>query len=484
MVRPSRLNRIAIGVPVNIAVVGSGYVGLVVGACLAETGNDVFCADVDEQKISGLKQNKLPIFEPGLEPLVERNQRAGRLEFTTDVGSAIARATVVFIAVGTPPDEDGSADLRHVLAVAEQIGKHMQRELVIVTKSTVPVGTARKVAEAVSRHARFPFHMCSNPEFLKEGAAVDDFMKPDRVVLGAESDFTRSVMAELYAPFVRTGKPIIFMDIPSAEMTKYAANAMLATRISFMNEIANLCERVGADVDLVRRGIGTDDRIGPAFLFPGPGYGGSCFPKDVKALIRTARERGAALRVLDAVEEVNEAQKHRMFEKLKEALGGDIRGKRIAIWGLAFKPNTDDMREAPAITLVEDLVAAGATVAGHDPEAMHEARRRLGDKITLVETSYDALTGADALAVVTDWNEYRHPDFGRIKQALRSPVVVDGRNLYSTQKMRELGFVYRSIGRNDAAVPTPVHDASSAASAVANGASKQMAGAGARSVTA
>ena len=364
----------------KVAVVGTGYVGLVAGACFAETGHSVICADVDAAKIEGLQRNVLPIYEPGLDSLVERNQGARRLQFTTDVAAAIAAAEVVFIAVGTPPDEDGSADLRHVLAVAEQIGRHMARELVIVTKSTVPVGTAAKVSEAVSRHAKFPFHMCSNPEFLKEGAAIDDFMKPDRVVLGVESDHGRSVMAELYAPFVRTGKPIIFMDIPSAEMTKYAANAMLATRISFMNEIANLCEKVGANVDLVRKGIGSDGRIGPSFLFPGPGYGGSCFPKDVKALVRTAKQVGAELRVLDAVEDANEHQKHRLFAKLKGCLGS-VKGKRIALWGLAFKPQTDDMREAPALTLIDELLDAGATVVAHDPAAMHEAKRRLGDRI-------------------------------------------------------------------------------------------------------
>ncbi|HVE77900.1 MAG TPA: UDP-glucose/GDP-mannose dehydrogenase family protein [Gemmatimonadaceae bacterium] len=433
----------------KITVVGTGYVGLVVGACLAETGNDVTCADVDETKIAGLQKNVLPIYEPELDTLVERNQTQGRLRFTTDVTAAIRGAEVVFIAVGTPPDEDGSADLRHVLAVAEQIGKHMQRELVIVTKSTVPVGTARRVADAVARQAKHPFHMCSNPEFLKEGAAVDDFMKPDRVVLGVESDHARSVMAELYAPFVRTGKPVIFMDIPSAEMTKYAANAMLATRISFMNEIANLCERVGANVDYVRRGIGSDSRIGPSFLFPGPGYGGSCFPKDVKALARTADECGAPLRVLQAVEEANDAQKRRLFTKLVAALGGEraLSGARIALWGLAFKPQTDDMREAPALTLIDQLLDAGASVVGHDPAALHEAKRRLGNRIEFAENNYDALKGADALVVVTDWNEYRHPDMGRVKQTLKRPVVIDGRNLYDPAKMRSLGFAYASIGR-------------------------------------
>jgi UDPglucose 6-dehydrogenase len=430
----------------NITVVGTGYVGLVVGACLAETGNSVCGADVDADKIASLTRNVLPIYEPGLDTLVAKNQQAGRLTFTTDVAKAVSTADVVFIAVGTPPDEDGSADLRHVLAVAEQIGRHMTRELVIVTKSTVPVGTAAKVAAVVGKYALHPFHMCSNPEFLKEGAAVDDFMKPDRVVLGVESDHARSVMAELYAPFVRTGKPIIFMDIPSAEMTKYAANAMLATRISFMNEIANLCERVGANVDFVRRGIGTDSRIGSSFLFPGPGYGGSCFPKDVKALIRTACASGARLQVLEAVEEVNDAQKRRLFEKLASVLG-DLGGTRVALWGLAFKPQTDDMREAPALTLIDQLLEAGAAVVAHDPVAMPEARRRLGDRVRFVDSNYDALDGADALVVVTDWNEYRHPDFARIHRTLRRPVVIDGRNLYDAAKLRSLGFTYDSFGR-------------------------------------
>jgi UDPglucose 6-dehydrogenase len=431
----------------NISVIGTGYVGLVVGACLAETGNDVACADTDASKIEGLQRNEIPIYEPGLDALVERNQAQRRLSFTTDVAGAIAGADVVFIAVGTPPDEDGSADLRHVLDVADLIGRHMARELVIVTKSTVPVGTAGKVAAAVARTATHPFHMCSNPEFLKEGAAVDDFMKPDRVVLGVDSDHARSVMAELYAPFVRTGKPIIFMDIPSAEMTKYAANAMLATRISFMNEIAALCERVGADVDLVRKGIGSDSRIGPSFLFPGPGYGGSCFPKDVKALVQTAAQNGSGLRVLEAVEAANERQKGRLFGKLTAALDGSVAGKRIAIWGLSFKPNTDDMREAPSLTLIESILAAGGAVTAHDPAAMKEARRRLDNRIDFATTNYDALTGADALVIVTDWNEYRHPDFNRIRETLRRPIVIDGRNLYAPGKMKDLGFIYRSIGR-------------------------------------
>ena len=431
----------------HISVIGTGYVGLVVGACLAETGNDVICADVDIRKIDMLRENQIPIYEPGLSDLVERNRAQNRLDFTVDVPRAIAASEVIFIAVGTPPDEDGSADLRHVLAVAETIGRHITREVVIVTKSTVPVGTAAKVAEAVSRHARCQFHMCSNPEFLKEGAALDDFLKPDRVVLGVESDHARSVMAELYAPFVRTGRPIIFMDIPSAEMTKYAANAMLATRISFMNQIANLCERVGADVDLVRRGMGSDSRIGPSFLFPGPGYGGSCFPKDVKALVRTAKDYGADLGVLDAVEEANDRQKRRLFEKLQNVLEGGLEGAHVAIWGLAFKPNTDDMREAPALTLIEALLDAGASVTAHDPAAMSETRRKIGDTIRYADSNYAALEGADALVIVTDWNEYRHPDFQRIKTALRKPIIVDGRNLFDPGKMTSSGFTYESIGR-------------------------------------
>ncbi|MEO7084239.1 MAG: UDP-glucose/GDP-mannose dehydrogenase family protein [Gemmatimonadaceae bacterium] len=430
----------------NICVVGTGYVGLVAGACLAETGNDVIGADIDSAKIANLKNNILPIYEPGLDHIVERNQGSGRLSFTTDVGGAIAKSEVVFIAVGTPPDEDGSADLRHVLGVAEVIGNSMTRETVVVTKSTVPVGTAKKVADCVRANARFPFHIVSNPEFLKEGAAVDDFMKPDRVILGAETDHARNVMAELYAPFVRTGKPVIFMDVPSAELTKYAANAMLATRISFMNDIANLCERVGANVDFVRKGIGSDSRIGPAFLFPGPGYGGSCFPKDVKALVRTAHDESSDLRILEAVEAVNEDQTHRLVEKLRAALG-EISGKRIAVWGLAFKPNTDDMRESPSLALIGALLAAGASVVAHDPVAMDEARRRLGATVAFAATSYDALVDADALVVVTDWNEYRHPDFARIKAALKRPVIVDGRNLYALSRMAEFGFTYHSIGR-------------------------------------
>jgi UDPglucose 6-dehydrogenase len=431
----------------KIVVVGTGYVGLVVGACLAETGNSVTCLDLDAEKIEGLKQNKLPIFEPGLHEIVERNQRDGRLTFTTDAATAIRGASVAFIAVGTPQDEDGSADLRHVLAVADVVGREMNREMVIVTKSTVPVGTAARVAEVVGKVSRFPFHMCSNPEFLKEGDAVEDFLRPDRVVLGVESDYARSVMTELYAPFLRTGKPIIFMDIASAELTKYAANGMLAVRISFMNEIAALCEQVGADVEMVRRGIGSDGRIGPSFLFPGPGYGGSCFPKDVKALITSARSVKAPLGILESVDQANDRQKHVLFRKTLAALDGSVSGKRIAIWGLAFKPQTDDMREAPSLTLIDELLGAGASVAAHDPAAIHEAQRRLGDTVTFATSGYDALDGADALVIVTDWNEYRHPMFEVIREKLATPVIVDGRNLYDPKRMRTLGFRYHAIGR-------------------------------------
>ncbi|MEX2178041.1 MAG: UDP-glucose/GDP-mannose dehydrogenase family protein [Gemmatimonadaceae bacterium] len=453
----------------NISVIGTGYVGLVLGACMAETGNDVICADVDAGKIEGLKRNELPIYEPGLEAYVERNQRDGRLSFTTDVAWAVGEADVVFIAVGTPPDEDGSADLRHVLDVAKTIGTAMRRELVVVTKSTVPIGTAARVAEVIGRHGQHPFHMVSNPEFLKEGAAVDDFMKPDRVVLGVESDHARGVMAELYAPFLRTGRPIIFMDIPSAELTKYAANAMLATRISFMNDIANLCERVGASVDLVRRGIGSDERIGPSFLFPGPGYGGSCFPKDVQALARTARDHGLSLQVLESVEAVNERQKHRLAQKLSAALGPAVRGARVAIWGLAFKANTDDMRESPSLTIIEDLLSSGAHIVAHDPVAIPEGKRRLDTRIQFAESSYEALRDADALVVVTDWNEYRHPDFERMRTLLRRPLIVDGRNLYTPAKMQQLGFEYYSVGRG-ADARTAASVASPAPRAVKSGA--------------
>jgi len=432
---------------VKLCVVGTGYVGLVVGACFAETGNDVRCADVDAKKIGGLKESRLPIYEPGLEPLVVRNQREGRLQFTTDVAAAIEECDVVFIAVGTPPDEDGSADLQHVLAVARTIGQHMNRSKVVATKSTVPVGTAELVRAEIAKHTKTSFHVCSNPEFLKEGAAVEDFMKPDRVIVGVDHPESRRVFEELYGPFVRTGNPLIFMDIPSAEMTKYAANAMLATRITFMNQIAELCEAVGADVQHVRKGIGSDRRIGSAFLFPGPGYGGSCFPKDVKALVHTADGRRVQLGVLQAVESGNERQKRVLFEKLSRHFDGNLKGKTIAVWGLAFKAETDDVRESPAIVLVEALLAAGAKVRAHDPAAVDTARRVLGDRVTFVEHAYEAVAGADALVVVTEWLEYRNPDFARIKQALQQALIVDGRNLYDPERLSQLGFTYDCIGR-------------------------------------
>ena len=434
----------------NISVIGTGYVGLVVGACLAETGNNVCCADIDARKIERLRQGELPIYEPGLESLVERNLREGRLSFTTDLPESIGFAEVIFIAVGTPPGEDGSADLQHVLEVAGLIGRHMKRETVVVTKSTVPVGSASRIAKAVAAEARFQFHMCSNPEFLKEGDAVEDFMRPDRVILGVESAQARRVMTELYSPFVRTGKPILLMDISSAEMTKYAANGMLATRISFMNEIANLCDKLGANVDFVRRGIGSDSRIGPSFLFPGPGYGGSCFPKDVKALVKMGAESGVSLQVLAAVESTNERQKRVLMEKVRCALGDELAGRRVALWGLAFKAGTDDMREAPALTLIQALLDEDVSICAHDPAAIEHARALLGNRIDYAETNYEALAGADALVVVTDWNEYRHPDFERVKRTLRQPVIVDGRNLYDVEKMRELGVRYYSIGRPSA----------------------------------
>lgn len=434
----------------NVSVIGTGYVGLVVGTCFAETGNTVVCADIDRKKIERLKRGDVPIYEPGLEPLVERNLKEGRLSFTDDLAQAVAAAEVVFIAVGTPPGEDGSADLRHVLEVAALVGRHLTRECTVVIKSTVPVGSSARIAKVVESEARVPFHICSNPEFLKEGDAVEDFMRPDRVILGVESARARRVMLDLYAPFVRTGKPIIVMDIASAEMTKYAANGMLATRISFMNEISNLCDKLGANVDFVRKGIGSDSRIGSSFLFPGPGYGGSCFPKDVKALVKMGAEHGVPLDVLAAVESANHRQKRVLVEKLRCALGNELEGRRIALWGLAFKAGTDDMREAPSLTLIDALLEEGVSICAHDPAATEHARVLLGNRIDFAETNYEALVGADALVVVTDWNEYRHPDFERVKRALRQPVIVDGRNLYDVEKMRELGVRYHSIGRPSA----------------------------------
>jgi UDPglucose 6-dehydrogenase len=440
----------------RIAVVGTGYVGLVAGACLAESGNDVVCCDIDEHKIDRLNAGEVPIYEPGLETLVKRNLEDGRLRFTSDVATTAAEAEILFIAVGTPPGADGSADLQHVLAVAAVIGQSMPEtgpEKIVITKSTVPVGTAQRVKETIRRYTRRPFHVCSNPEFLKEGAAVQDFMKPDRVVVGIESEYAQQKMGELYAPFVRTGNPILFMDIASAEITKYAANAMLATRISFMNTIARLCESVDADIGQVRAGIGSDARIGQSFLFAGIGYGGSCFPKDVKALIHTLQQQGIDSSILDGVEQVNEAQKQVLIEQVVAHFGQDLTGRRFAVWGLSFKPETDDMREAPSLPVVRALCARGAEVIAHDPEALHEAARHFADlleagRLRLVERNYEALPGADALLILTEWQPYRQPDFERMRELLNSPVVFDGRNLYDPESMREQGFYYGSIGRN------------------------------------
>ncbi len=434
----------------RVAVIGSGYVGLVAGACLAETGNDVICADVDEKKIERLKRDDIPIYEPGLDVMIARNQGEGRLSFTTDVDDAVAQSRVVFIAVGTPPGEDGSADLRHVLEVARTIGRNMNSPKVVITKSTVPVGTAHKVRAVIQAETSVPFSVCSNPEFLKEGAAIDDFMKPDRVVIGVDTQEARELLSELYAPFVRTGNPILFMDIPSAEVTKYAANAMLATRISFMNQIANFCELVGADVQKVRQGIGTDRRIGQAFLFPGPGYGGSCFPKDVKALVQTGRELGMRLDLLEAVETVNQRQKGVLLEKVCRSLGEELAGTTIGVWGLSFKAETDDMRESPAINLVLGLIQRGARVQVHDPKAMESARGLFGDRVMYAADPYSAAHGADALVVVTEWLVYRNPNFERLKSLLRRPIVIDGRNLYDPERMASLSFEYHGIGRRTA----------------------------------
>lgn len=431
----------------RIAVVGTGYVGLVAGACLSDTGFDVYCVDIDEHKIERLKRAEIPIYEPGLEQLVQRNLEDGRLRFTTDIREAVQQSDVIFIAVGTPPDEDGSADLKHVLGVAAAIGEHMNGEKVVITKSTVPVGTAARVRAEIEKRTTHKVHVCSNPEFLKEGAAVDDFMKPDRVVVGVDSDYARRVLAELYEPFVRTGNPIIFMDVASAEITKYAANAMLATRISFMNMIANLCHAVGANVDMVRKGVGTDSRIGPAFLFAGCGYGGSCFPKDVKALIRTLHDYQIDAGILEATERVNAQQKEDMLLRVKDRFGGKLAGRTFAIWGLSFKPETDDMRDAPALVVVGGLVNAGARVRVHDPEAMQVARTHFGDRVEYCESNYDALPGADALIILTEWKPYRRPDFDRIRSLLARPIIMDGRNLFSPDRMKELGFEYSSIGR-------------------------------------
>jgi UDPglucose 6-dehydrogenase len=430
----------------KIGVIGTGYVGLVVGACLAENGNAVICVDNDRSKVDALTGGEIPIYEPGLDEMVPRNVAEERLSFTTDLAAAVRESDILFIAVGTPQDEDGSADLTHVLAVAEGIGKAMNGYKIVVTKSTVPVGTAKKVKAAIAKVTSHPFAVVSNPEFLKEGVAVDDFLKPDRVVIGTDDPKVEAVMRELYEPFVRTGHPIIVMDHASAELTKYAANAMLATRISFMNEIANLCDQVGADVRQVRSGIGTDSRIGPSFLFPGVGYGGSCFPKDVKALLRVGEDFGVPLRVVKAVEDANEAQKGVLVPHVERFLG-DLKGKVIGLWGLAFKPRTDDLREAPALSVIEGLLKGGASVRAYDPKATKAAQRLLGDRITFCSRSYDAVEGADALVVVTEWAEFREPDFERMKKIMRRAAIFDGRNIYNPEHLRGLGFHYQGIGR-------------------------------------
>jgi UDPglucose 6-dehydrogenase len=432
----------------RIAIVGTGYVGLVLGACLAENGNTVVCVDKDESKIDTLKAGGMPIYEPGLEEMVRRNNQEERLSFSTDLPSAVRGSQIVFIAVGTPQSEDGSADLQHVLGVARDVGRALNKYTVVVDKSTVPVGTAKRVREAVGAETSEPFSVVSNPEFLKQGAAIEDFMKPDRVVVGLEAGDERAatLMKELYGPFTRTGAPILLMSTESAELAKYAANSILATRISFMNEIANVCELMDADVDHVRKAIGSDHRIGTSFLFPGVGYGGSCFPKDVQALLKSAEDKGYDFRILRAVESVNQSQKERLVEKMERHFT-NLSGKTIALWGLAFKPRTDDMREAPSIPIVEGLLARGAAVRAYDPAAGPVAKRIFNGRIALCERSYDALAGADALAIVTEWNEFREPDFVKMRSLLKAPVVFDGRNIYSPEHMRGLGFTYFSIGR-------------------------------------
>lgn len=435
----------------KIAIVGTGYVGLVSGACFAEVGIDVTCVDVDVNKIERLHRGEIPIYEPGLDDLVKRNVKEGRLHFTTDLLSCLDDVEVVFCAVGTPPDEDGSADLKYVLEVARTFGQNIKRYTILVTKSTVPVGTSKKIkavvdAELAKRGEDIPYEVASNPEFLKEGAAIKDFMSPDRVVIGIESDRSRKVMERLYRPFLLNNFRVIFMDIASAEMTKYAANSMLATRISFMNDIANLCELVGADVNMVRKGIGTDARIGNKFLYAGCGYGGSCFPKDVKALIHTGKEHGYTMRIIEAVEEVNDRQKSIVYDKLAATLG-DLKGKRIAIWGLAFKPETDDMREAPSLVVIEKLLAAGATVVAYDPVSIPEAQRRLGDKVTYARDMYEAVIDADALALLTEWKQFRVPSWNVLHRVMRGNLIIDGRNIYDPDELAEEGFIYHCIGK-------------------------------------
>jgi UDPglucose 6-dehydrogenase len=441
----------------NISVIGTGYVGLVTGTCFAETGNMVTCVDIDENKVKKLSSGNVTIYEPGLEKIFVRNEKEGRLKFTTSLEEGIKNATMIFLALPTPPGDDGSADLSYVLNVSTQIGHLLQKGSykIIIDKSTVPVGTAEKVNNNIlsslrARKMEAPeelFDVVSNPEFLREGVAVEDFMKPNRVVIGTSSDRAKKLMGELYAPFVRQGNPVIYMDEKSAELTKYAANAFLATKISFMNEIAQMCEKLGADVDMVRRGIGSDDRIGKRFLFPGIGYGGSCFPKDVQALSRSAQKAAYEFKILEAVMQVNENQKTHLLPKIKSYFEGDLSGKKIAIWGLAFKPNTDDIREAPALRLIKELTAAGATITAYDPEAMENVKREIKNKIAYAENQYDALTDADVLIIATEWSEFRTPDFSKIKSLLKNPVIFDGRNLFELHQMKELGFHYVSIGR-------------------------------------
>ncbi|MDR2431690.1 MAG: UDP-glucose/GDP-mannose dehydrogenase family protein [Candidatus Margulisbacteria bacterium] len=431
----------------KLCVIGTGYVGLVDGTCFAETGNEVVCVDTNQAKIEALLAGRLPIYEPGLDALVKKNTERGRLFFSTDVKNAVRNAEICFISVGTPPGEDGSADLRYVLAAARSIGENLNGYKVIVDKSTVPVGTADRVRETIAALTKQPFDVVSNPEFLKEGAAVEDFLKPDRIIIGADSDRAFALLEKLYAPFVRINAAIIRMSARSAEMTKYAANAMLATRISFMNDLANLCELVDADIDMVRRGLGSDSRIGKRFLFPGIGYGGSCFPKDVKAIIRTAAENNYRLELLQAVENVNERQRQALVKKIKQHYGDGLSGKKFAVWGLAFKPQTDDVREAPAVSIIRELLKAGARISASDPEALEESRKIFGEKIEYQADNYAALNGADALLILTEWREYREPDFTRLKKELKTPLIFDGRNIYSPALMREQGFAYYSIGR-------------------------------------
>jgi UDPglucose 6-dehydrogenase len=431
----------------KIAVVGTGYVGLVTGTCFAETGNDVYCIDIDANKVKKLANGEITIYEPGLEKLFLRNLKEERLHFTTSLDEGIREAAIIFLALPTPPGEDGSADLKYVLGVAEDLGKIIRDYQVIVDKSTVPVGTAEKVHAAIAKNCKVDFDVVSNPEFLREGVAVDDFMKPDRVVIGTSSERAKKLMDDLYAPFVRQGNPVIFMDERSAELTKYAANSFLATKISFMNEIARLCELLGADVDMVRRGVGSDNRIGKRFLFPGIGYGGSCFPKDVHALVKSSRDIKYDFKILEAVMEVNESQKLHLIPKIRKYFNNELKGKHFALWGLAFKPNTDDIREAPALYVIDALIKAGATVSAFDPEAMSNVKKQIGDKITYAVSQYDALKDADGLIIATEWNEFRTPDFAKIQKSLKNKVIFDGRNLFDIKTMHELGFHYESIGR-------------------------------------